>query len=96
MIKETLALIGAGTITVVIGFAIIVITDAIKELKRKLTLKYKQKHRFDKPPTAKCYCVDCIYHDNKTERCCHFEGWHTADHWFCWYAIPRKKETEQE
>lgn len=96
MIKEILVLIGAVTITVMIGFAIIVITGAIKELIRKLKIRYKQKHRFDKSPTAKCYCVDCIYHDNKTERCCHFEGWRTADYWFCWNAIPRKEEAEQE
>lgn len=96
MIKEFLVLIGAVTIMVMIGFAIIVITDAIKELKRKLILKYKQKHRFDKSPTAKCYCVDCIHHDNKTGRCYYFKNWNTADSWFCWKATPRKKEADQE
>lgn len=96
MIKDLLTLIGVVTVIIMIGFVIIIIIDAIRELIRKLKIRYKQKHRFDKPPTAKCYCVDCIYHNNKTERCCHFEGWYTADSWFCWYATPRKKEAEQE
>ena len=66
----------------------------LKTLIEKLTLKYKQKHRFDKPPTAKCYCIDCVYHDNETGRCWRLKNWHTADNWFCWDAEPRKTEEE--
>lgn len=50
--------------------------------------EYTIKHRFDKPPTAKCYCVDCDRHDN-TARCIKFDHY-TADNWFCWDAEPRK------
>lgn len=71
-----------------IGVLLTSINDWTKQLKRK----YQYKHRFDKPPTAECYCVDCTRHDNETGRCygfgeyCHY----TADCWFCWKAEPRK------
>ena len=66
MIKDLLTLMGVVTVIIMTGFVIVIIIDAIKELIRKLKIRYKQKHRFDKSPTAKCYCVDCIYHNNKT------------------------------
>lgn len=69
---------------------------ALISLMITVKLKHKQKHRFDKPPTAKCYCIDCIYHDNETGRCCKFKTWSTADHWFCWNAEPRKTEEKKE
>ena len=50
--------------------------------------KYEYKHRFDKPPTAACYCKDCYKHDNGT--CGKFDGLRTADNWFCWQAEPKK------
>lgn len=33
------------------------VLDVINKAKRK----YQYKHRFDKPPLAKCYCKDCKY-----------------------------------
>ncbi len=57
---------------------------------------YRVKHRFDKPPTAKCYCRDCARHDNESGRCYKFKEWLTADCWFCWDAEPRKKEDEDK
>ena len=92
-----LMVMGGATIIAVVGcfgmFAIEAIKDAIHNAKRH----YQYKHRFDKPPTAKCYCVDCWYHDNETGRCC---GFHddtyrsTADNWFCYHAEPRKEMVE--
>lgn len=32
------------------------------------------KHRFDKPPTAKCYCVDCKKSTEKTEDATSLKG----------------------
>lgn len=67
------------------------IKDAVDCAKRK----YEYKHRFDKPPTAACYCIDCKYHNNETGECYRFEKCNlkcTADNWFCWCAIPRAKE----
>ena len=48
--------------------------------------KYKRKHRFDNPPIAKCYCIDCKYWNNGY--CSYLKNQHTDDCWFCWYADP--------
>ena len=65
-----------------------------KEWVIRLKWAYKVKHRFDKPPTAKCYCIDCVRHNNENQKCYKFDGWRTADSWFCWDAEPRKKDDE--
>ena len=94
---EILALIGAITsLAVIVGmlaFAWMYLEEFIDNAK----YKYRYKHRFDKPPTAKCYCIDCVYHDNKNGRCSglgeFISGYkYTEDNWFCYNANPRKKE----
>lgn len=94
--KEFLMIMGVIASFVLVLLVIMNVIYRLKTLIEKLTLKYKQKHRFDKPPTAKCYCVDCVYHNNETGRCCKFETWYTADNWFCWNAEPRKQEENQK
>lgn len=79
-----LCLIGA-----ILGIIAAVVTE-IKGLIIKQKWRHKYKHRFDKPPTAKCYCKDCRLHSDETNRCGKFDGWHTADNCFCWDAKPRK------
>lgn len=73
-------------ITMLITSAIQAVSKGIQNHKRN----YAYKHRFDKPPMAKCYCVDCQYHNNETASCSQFEGYLTADNWFCWMANPKK------
>ena len=90
--KEFLMIMGVIASFVLVLLVIMNVIYRLKTLIEKLTLKYKQKHRFDKPPTAKCYCVDCVYHNNETGLCCKFETWNTADNWFCWNAESRKTE----
>ena len=89
---EFLALIGAVASLAVIGcmlaFAWMYLLGFIDEVKHK----YRYKHRFDKPPTAKCYCIDCKYHDNKNGLCSILNYSYTADSWFCYNADPREKE----
>lgn len=92
--KEFLMIMGVIASFVLVLLVIMNVIYMLKTLIEKLTLKYKQKHRFDKPPTAKCYCIDCVYHDNETGRCWRLKNWHTADNWFCWDAEPRKTEEE--
>lgn len=54
------------------------------------------KHRFDKPPIAKCYCIDCKHHDMQTDLC-HRDGRrYTANTEFCSDAEPRKIVEEKE
>lgn len=92
--RDFLALIGISTIGVVSIMLVYLIYVCIKELISKLKWEYKHKHRFDKPPTAKCYCRDCKLHGSETNRCCKFD-WYTADNWFCWDAEPREKEPKE-
>nr|DAF83679.1 MAG TPA: hypothetical protein [Caudoviricetes sp.] len=67
------------------------ITEKIEELK----YDYKAKHRFDKPPLANCYCIDCKSYNRKNERCYRLNRG-TADNWFCWSAERKRVENEQE
>ena len=72
-----------------VAIAVMLIKEKIKRVRWKCTYK----HRFDKPPTAKCYCIDCQRH-GEDGRCHKFEKWITADNWFCWGAEPKDKEAQ--
>ena len=94
--KDFLAFVGIAVIVFGTAFLIGMLLGKIKDIIRRAKIKYRIKHRFDKPPTAKCYCVDCIHHDDETNRCWRFgattkEYRTTADYWFCWEAEPRKE-----
>lgn len=92
---EFLAGIGALCMIAVICFLGICAYGALRQLVKKIVRRYRYKHRFDKPPTAKCYCIDCRRHDNDTKRCYRFKyesGYQcTADNWFCWDAEPKEE-----
>ena len=97
MLIEILALIGAVASLAVIGCMLAFAWMYLEEFIDKAKHKYRYKHRFDKPPTAKCYCIDCKYHDNKNGRCSglgeFISGYKcTGDNWFCCDADPREKE----
>jgi hypothetical protein len=87
--------IGAAAILALISLMITILISDVREFINSVKLKYKQKHRFDKAPTAKCYCVDCCYHDNETGRCCKFDLY-TEDDWFCCDGEPRKTEVKKK
>ena len=96
---EILALIGAVASLAIIMCALAFVWMYLLEFIDKVKHKYRYKHRFDKPPTAKCYCIDCGYHDNKNGRCSglgeFISGYkYTEDNWFCYNADPRKKEEQ--
>jgi len=87
---------GASTLIALGAFAICYIVSFIYDGVLNLRWRYKYKHRFDKKPIAKCYCIDCSYHD-KNGRCSHLSAidgpsYYTADNWFCWQADPKNKE----
>lgn len=63
------------------------ISTAIRERQRKKRKEYEYKHRFDKPPTAECYCVDCWYMDKEENKCRRYEMY-VAEDWFCKDADP--------
>lgn len=71
------------------------IYDFAKEHIEDKKYEHKYKHRFDKPPTANCYCVDCKNFNAESHRC---YGFHedsnrlVADNYFCYRSEPRKRE----
>lgn len=90
-LREILILIGAGF---VIGMFIAVLLAVIDSIKDKISDKkrrYQIEHRFDKPPTAKCYCIDCTHYDEEYRECYHFMVNHIYDDYFCSEATPRKE-----
>ncbi len=94
--KEFLSIIGAATIMVLAGFIAIMAVQAITEGVKKLKYHYEVKHRFNKPPTAKCYCRDCKFH-GEDGKCYNFVSKHnTNDSWYCALAEERKYYNEEE
>lgn len=91
LINWTLQVLGSALVIVLACFSVAGIWCALKEYVHTIKLRYRHKHRFDKPPTAKCYCMDCKKHGPDTGRCYKFDRWYTADNWFCWDAEPREK-----
>jgi hypothetical protein len=85
--KSIFELIGIITCIVVAVFIVGLVFMGVKSFFEKLHREHIYKHRFDKPPIAKCYCIDCKKH-GKDGRCCKFDRWITADNWFCWDAEP--------
>ena len=90
MLIEILAIIGAVCLISFVGYVLVfaALLLYLGEFIDKAKYKYRYKHRFDKPPTAKCYCIDRKYHANETGRCGGF-GEFIADDRFCWKADPR-------
>ena len=51
--------------------------------------RYRVKHRFDKKPLPKCYCIDCVNsHTDQNGRFCSRVKKYVANNWFCWEAEP--------
>lgn len=94
----SLLFIGAFTVGSVVFCSIIEIIDNIKAKISVRAYAYNVKHRFDKPPLAKCYCRDCEYWakpDNDTAHCSIINRY-TGDNCFCYYATPRKKDPDSQ
>lgn len=73
--------------------------DAIKDFIRRKRYEYKRKHRFDKQPIAKCYCVDCKFAKEINGGCyiCTIDNInHRCDDWFCADGDPRIQPREEE
>ena len=101
MNTETLMTVFGGIgISVVCGGVLIMAYcafDSLRDVVRGLFWHYKYKHRFDKPPTAACYCKDCKYHvekDSNGAGPCEWPGvsrW-TPDNGFCYEADPKVRD----
>lgn len=92
--QDFLIVIGIGTLLAICGCVVVLVVTEIKEAIRELKRIWRYKHRFDKPPTAKCYCKDCKWHNDESNRCYKFHehtNRRTADNAFCCEAEPRKE-----
>lgn len=95
---QIVSLIGLLIGTIFLSVAMGNLLDQIKEWIKHLIYIYKYKHRFNKPPVARCYCKDCgtwnPHSPQATEGRCWKFNYTTEDNWFCWDAEPRKTERE--
>lgn len=95
-VRGLLILIGFVTVATFIGILIgIIIMQLISIIQGKIYIK-KRKNRFNKVPTAACYCRDCV--NRSLLGYCEIlsNGKYTANEWFCSFATPRIKDPEKE
>ena len=86
---------GVIFISTIVFFIIIIIKNLIHDCIKHFKWEYKYKHRFDKSPTAKCYCKDCKYYCENGD-CMSHRYWKVNEAWFCWAAEPRKYDPEDK
>lgn len=84
----TMGLLATGAIIVGVSYLIFI---CICDIANILKTRHKIKHRFNKTPTAKCYCRDCKYWNALYCTCNNLRGLKTADNWFCCDASPVKQ-----
>ena len=99
-----LMIFGAASILAMVILIGVLLWEFATDTLRTLKWRHKYKHRFDKLPTAQCYCKDCKYFQSyrvngETGRCGrgHIDGhWSIADNYFCWQAEPLKRDPEDD
>lgn len=88
-------LAGVGVIFLICFLILLlsIIIEVVKDFISKKIYAYKRKRRFNRPPTAKCYCVDCQFRDlGNVCTAGNVCGYKVADDWFCWKGQPRTKK----
>lgn len=82
-------IVAALAISLVFGLCSILycLFQSTKEKIQVAKRKKEIKHRFDKRPMAKCYCVDCAYYDKDCGMCYNFDQY-IKDDGFCYKAKP--------
>jgi hypothetical protein len=85
-----LEFIGGVTIICIVIALIVIGFEFLRDYIIRKKMKYQYKHRFDKLPTAECYCIDCRHFNKCSGECYLHTGWRVAEKWFCWAAEPKK------
>ena len=86
---ELFTAVGAFVIIAMIVAMIFAVFCAIRQVIRNRIWIYKYNHRFDKLPTAKCYCKDCsLYGDFTSRSLCRKHKSHFSEDYFCKDADP--------
>ena len=87
--------IGFATVGVFCVVMLLLIVEFISNEIHEAIWIHKYKHRFDKPPTAACYCIDSKFHGDDVDltRCTNRKDvvLQTADEWFCQAAEPKER-----
>lgn len=95
--KDLLALIGIITIIMLSILCIALLYEGIGDVISTVRYRYKRNHRFDGPPTVKCYCKDCLYYFNDNgSGYCSDTGKFRSDDFFCGNSKPLKRDPEKE
>ena len=90
---EFFTTVGAVVIISMIAVMIFAVIYVIRQFIKERIWIYKYNHRFDKPPTAKCYCKDCsLYGDFTSRSLCRKHKSHFSEDYFCKDADPCKAE----
>lgn len=106
-LKELFFIIGVFTVIVfVFGICMLLVVklhDIAAEYRDSKRYEYAINHRFDNPPLAKCYCIDCEYcygEPTKTGGNVYCSLWNGGivirDNSFCYGAEPKPKEREKK
>lgn len=97
MNTEALMVVFKIGIYVVTGWCVGTMIGYAFDALRNVVREWRCKHRFDKPPTAACYCIDCKWHSVKDNQCNNvtWADRHTPDNGFCYDAEPRKKDDDK-
>lgn len=91
------------SIVFVLGIVMILVIklhDFIVECRYAKQYEYMINHRFDDPPLAKCYCIDCEYcygEPIKTGKNVYCNLWNVViqDNSFCYRAEPKEREKKK-
>ena len=87
--RDFFKIIGIIYFLTIAGAFLYVVIYLLSECVRKLIWIYKYKHRFDKPPRARCYCKDCLNRVNNHDgKLCVIHDFHPSDDYFCKDAAP--------
>lgn len=91
---EFFTTVGVVVIISMIAVIIFAVIYAIRSFIRERIWIYKYNHRFDKSPTAKCYCKDCsLYGDFTSRSLCRKHKSHFSEDYFCKDADPCNAES---
>lgn len=69
-IVQILIALGGGVALILAIATVVIYFLSLKEWISEKRYNYKWKHRFDKPPMAKCYCNDCKFHGGEYVNSC--------------------------
>ena len=87
------ACIGVLTCVVLFILGVVIVVTFVKELVSVCVYNHKIKHRFSKPPLAKCYCIDCDYWSINKHECEYYPN--MSEICFCCRAFPRKTDLKE-